>query len=259
MANSKLKTCKHCGAEIAKSAKVCPQCGGKNAKPIFLRPWFIILVVVIIIIIAAGGKGSKSNETQQIGTVSQTPSTGAADSSTKTGTSEKTEKNEKTNESTPEPKSIYSVGDILQDGNVQIVYAASGDYISDNQFLQPKDGYKYIFLKLAFINTGKQDTSISFYSFDAYADGYSVDMFYGGEDSLSATLSAGRSTMGYIYFEVPVDAQEIEIEYTPNVFMDKKIKFVFEGDQDSGYVLEANKSRTDGALQVGETYENSSL
>ena len=31
----KLTTCKSCGEEIAKSAKTCPKCGGKNKKPIF--------------------------------------------------------------------------------------------------------------------------------------------------------------------------------------------------------------------------------
>ena len=77
MANSKMKTCRHCGAEIAKSAKVCPNCGGKNAKPIFLRWWFIALVVIIIIGAIGGSGGSKSNGTQQIGTVGQA-STGTA-------------------------------------------------------------------------------------------------------------------------------------------------------------------------------------
>ena len=46
---SKMVTCKHCGTEIAASAKVCPKCGGKNKKPIYKRPWFIALIVIIII------------------------------------------------------------------------------------------------------------------------------------------------------------------------------------------------------------------
>ena len=67
----KLKTCKHCGAQIAKNAKFCPNCGGKNKKPIFLRWWFFVLVILVIIV-ALGGKGSsKSSETQQAGTSSQ--------------------------------------------------------------------------------------------------------------------------------------------------------------------------------------------
>jgi len=49
MAKNKMKICKHCGAEIAKSAKVCPQCGGKNKKPIFKRVWFWILVILLVL------------------------------------------------------------------------------------------------------------------------------------------------------------------------------------------------------------------
>lgn len=256
MANSKMKTCRHCGAEIAKSAKVCPNCGGKNAKPIFLRWWFIALVGIILIgAIGGGSSGSKSGgtqQTQQIGTVGQASAAAAPQSEPKAS-------EPKASEPTPEPKTVYHVGDILQDGNSQIVYVSSGDYTSDNQFMQPKEGNKYIFLKFAFINAGKADTSISSYSFEAYADGYHVDMFYGGDDDLSATLSAGRATTGLIYFEVPADAQEIEVEYTPNVFLDRKIKFIYEGNLDSGFELEPNSARTEGALNVGETYENSSL
>ena len=33
---SKMIKCKHCGQEIAKSAKVCPSCGGKNKKPFYV-------------------------------------------------------------------------------------------------------------------------------------------------------------------------------------------------------------------------------
>lgn len=136
---------------------------------------------------------------------------------------------------------------------------ASGEHVEDNQFLQPKDGNKYVFLELAFINTSKSDKSISMYSFDGYADGYAVEMYYGGDEDLSATLSPGRSTSGYLYFEVPVDAQEIEIEYTPNFFLSDKITFAFDGEADSGYVLEANTSRSDGALSVGESVQGSNV
>ena len=60
---SKLVTCKHCGEEIAAGAKVCPKCGGKNKKPIYKRPWFIILIVLIVIgaIGSAGGNDNQSD------------------------------------------------------------------------------------------------------------------------------------------------------------------------------------------------------
>ena len=158
-------------------------------------------------------------------------------------------------ESTEDVQTVYHVGDELNDGGLRIVYMASGEHIEDNEFLQPEEGHKYVYIKLAFINESDSDKSVSMYSFDAYADGYAVDMYYGGDEELSATLSAGRSTQGYLYFEVPVDAEEIEVEYTTNFFFSDKITFAYDGEADSGYVLESNAERTKGAVQVGETVE----
>ena len=59
---SKMKICKHCGAEIAASAKVCPNCGGKNPKPIFKRVWFWILIAIVVIgICGVAGSGGDSD------------------------------------------------------------------------------------------------------------------------------------------------------------------------------------------------------
>ena len=60
MSSNKMNVCKHCGAEIAVNAKSCPQCGGKNKKPIYKRGWFIALCVIVVIaaVSSAGGEGS---------------------------------------------------------------------------------------------------------------------------------------------------------------------------------------------------------
>lgn len=63
---SKTTICKHCGAEIATSAKACPKCGGKNKKPIYKRVWFWILIVALvifaIIILGSGNSYKKSDD-----------------------------------------------------------------------------------------------------------------------------------------------------------------------------------------------------
>ena len=71
MAN-KLTNCPVCGAEMAANAKVCPQCGAKNKKPIYKKWWFwvIILFVVFGIIGATGGGESDSADTP-VGTTEQ--------------------------------------------------------------------------------------------------------------------------------------------------------------------------------------------
>lgn len=66
---TKLVICKDCGAQISKSAKVCPQCGAKR-KPSGWRVFFgiILLFVGISIFVGAigGNSGSAKNEEQGI-------------------------------------------------------------------------------------------------------------------------------------------------------------------------------------------------
>lgn len=209
---------------------------------------------------SAAEPANKTTE-QASGTSREEPEKGTdSETTTEETTEEVTTTESTTEEATAEIKDIYEVGDILMDGDMKIVYKASGEYHSDNEYIQPADGNKYVFFEFAFINQGKSDDSISSFSFDAYADGYVAEAFYGADDDLSATLSAGRATTGRIYFEVPADAEEVEAEYTPNaLFSSKKIKFRYEGDKDSGYVLEKNTARSEGAYGVGEVYESKSL
>ena len=159
-----------------------------------------------------------------------------------------------------EIQDAYYVGDTLLDGELQIVYTASGVYTDYSEYNPPEDGYQYIYLEFACENTSESDDdSITYYSFECYADGYSVDAYYPDDNNLSATLSPGRTTTGRVYFEVPAAAQEVEVEYSPNLLDEEKITFVYEGEADSGYVVEANTTATEGAYSVGDVIEADGL
>lgn len=45
----KKKVCKHCGEPMVKSAKICPNCGGKNPVPFFSR-WYVWAIIAILVI-----------------------------------------------------------------------------------------------------------------------------------------------------------------------------------------------------------------
>lgn len=64
---SKMIKCRTCGTDIAKNAKSCPSCGGKNKKPIFKRWWFILIAVIVIIAALAsnGNKDKKADTTKE--------------------------------------------------------------------------------------------------------------------------------------------------------------------------------------------------
>lgn len=205
----------------------------------------IIVVAFIVLGVVFGSGGSKKE--QKVGEVSQNES-----SSNESATDESKEE--------IEVKEFYNVGDILEEGNQRIVYVASGDYIEENEYSQPAEGNKYIFFKFSFENiSSNSDTAISFYDFECYADGYVTEMHYNDDESLSSTLSPGRSTQGTLIFEVPETASDIELEYNSNYWTDDKIKFVYEDNKDSGYVIEKNTTRSESALSVGQFIETDSL
>ena len=258
---------------------------GKTKKKGGKVKWIVIILAVIVIfsMFSCGSEEDSSSTATKVGTVSDTDTNAEESSGDETeeeeeaaesaGESSEEESAEETaveetaveeaaeeNAETQEEQTVFYVGDILEDGDLRIVYMASGVYTGYSEYFEPEEGYQYIYLQFYFENIGESgDESASMYSFECYADGYSVDMYYGMDEELSATLSPGRSTTGYVSFEVPADAEEIEVEYTTNYFTSDKIVFVYQGEEDSGYVPEANTAASEDAFAVGDIVETSTL
>ena len=71
----KLVKCKVCGAEIASNAKVCPQCGAKNKKPIYKKWWFYVLILAVLVGIISSAGTKTQTVTGGTGTTSGTAGT----------------------------------------------------------------------------------------------------------------------------------------------------------------------------------------
>jgi hypothetical protein len=102
------------------------------------------------------------------------------------------------------------------------------DFTDYSEYLGPADGYKVVMLKFEVenINDENDELYVSSLSFNAYADGVAVDSFYGASDEyndLSATIGKGKKAIGYVFYEVPVDTQEITIEYNADFWTDGNI------------------------------------
>lgn len=119
-----------------------------------------------------------------------------------------------------------AVGDVLTTSNLEITYNESGEYKGYSQFLAPADGKKIIYIDLTAKNIGESDAYISYFEFSCYADDAAAESYYGADDGISATLSSGRSTSGRVYFEVPKDAENIEIEYETDYWDNQKAIFI---------------------------------
>lgn len=211
---------------------------------------FIILCVSVFSVFAIGSGSADAGTTD-----GNTSSAAIVDENSTLEVEESEEKESVVEEIA---KTEYYVGDTLSVDGLEITYIGSSNYVSDNEFVQPADGNKYIRLAFHVDNKSGSDRMVSVYEFVCYADGYECQATY-QDDDLSATLSDGRSTDGAVYFEIPTDAQEVEVEYEIDWISSEKVKFIFEGDKDSGLVFEKDSTAAEDAFHVGDIIETNNL
>ena len=212
------KFCPKCGAEITDpKARNCSNCGVKIKKPLYKKWWFWVIIGLVVVIIIGAGSGDSEDVTD-----TSTSSVTTDNTSTTTDNTSTT-----TNSSNSTSSNVYNVGETLTANGVKITFQSCEEWTGYDDYLGPKDGYKVIRAYFVIENASNTDRTVGSYDFDCYADGVAVDSYYYGDDTLTPiqTISAGRKVQGYIYFEVPSNASDIEIEYETSFWTDKKAIF----------------------------------
>ena len=119
-----------------------------------------------------------------------------------------------------------NVGDVLTTESVKITYVSCDEYKGYSEYTKPKDGNTIYKLSFSVENTGTSDRFVSSLDFKCYADNTAADDYIYADDILSATVSAGRSAKGSVYFEVPKSAEKVEVEYETDFWTSGKAIFV---------------------------------
>lgn len=199
----KITKCKTCGADIAKSAKVCPACGAKQKKPV------VLIVIAVFIGIGIIGAALGGNSPEKVGTTVQNPGDGAT-------TTQQTE---------------FAVGDVVSTNNIEVTFV-SCEQSSGKGFYTPDSGNVFLFCEFSIENKSSKDISISsIMSFEAYVDDYSTNMsmtgtLAAGKGQMDGTVASGKKLSGVIGYEVPADWQTLEIRFTPDFWSGKDITFI---------------------------------
>ena len=144
----------------------------------------------------------------------------------KTSTVEEQDVEEEKKETKQKKDLVVTVGKTLKTDNLKIDYLSNGEYTEYSQYSAPKSGYKIIYIDLKVENIGDEDEYVSYYDFKCYADDEAMEEYYSADDEINATISAGRSASGKAYFEVPINATEIEIEFEIDFLEGEKAIFI---------------------------------
>ena len=120
----------------------------------------------------------------------------------------------------------FSIGETFLGDGLNITLQNVEDWNSDNRFMTPKDGYKFIRTYFILENTGNSSILLRPYDFDCYADNSKMERASFSDNAMKSTnISEGRELQGYIYYEVPVNCQSIEIEYSSVWWDTEKVIF----------------------------------
>ena len=217
MTKSETKTCKYCQSEIAKKAKVCPNCRKKQGG---IGKWIVIGIIVFLLFGAMGSSGESGSEDTNSQTAVKTGEVTESDVTDNTK-----EENSDSNE-TEEVENEFTVGDVVETEYLKISFLSAEPYTDPDGYSKPAEGKEYYRVEFEFENIGDTDQSVGSFEFVCYANGYAVDETWVGDDMLSATISPGKKAKGAIYYEIPVDATEITLEYETNFWTEDKIVFV---------------------------------
>ena len=203
----KLVKCKSCGAEIAKSAKSCPQCGAQQKSTGKIIAIVIVIFILIGVIATIFGGSDKPTLVEQNGSSSGS--------------------NHGNNSQT-----IYNVGDTvsLNDVNVTLVNVSEN---SGGNYMTPSSGKVFVVCEFEIENNSEKDIAVSsMMSFEAYIDDYSTAMNLSAmlstdNTQLDGTIGPGKKMNGVIGYEAPSDWTSIEISFTPDFWAGPDITFTY--------------------------------
>lgn len=231
-----MTVCPKCGTQY--EGNFCPNgCNSANfaqqnaAKPPkksnkALKVILIILAVVVGIgilgsVLSKNDTESGSNSPTSDSEISSTVQNNESSTPAQTSNTVATEPADTSN------NNVYNVGDTLDANGFKITFVKAEKWESDNQFITPENGKIFIRAYFTAENTSSTDRGIGSSDFECYADGSKMSQSYYGDEELDVytSISSGRKTEGYIYFEVTQNAQDIEIEYETSWWTGKKAIF----------------------------------
>ena len=104
---------------------------------------------------------------------------------------------------------IVQVGQTVTLKDLDVTYLEYISNFTTDKYFPANEGYRVIALSFDFANNSSEDR---FFWFTCYANDYEMEDYMFAENAVNMTsVNAGRRAAGWVYFQVPVDATDIEV------------------------------------------------
>ena len=179
----------------------------------------VIAAIIVVIIIASSGSSSSDdkNKVESVNGASQTQSVNG-----------KSDDNKSYDNTASKDQKITAGHAITIDNELKISYLkCDTNFKKYSKYATVGKGKKVISATFKIENVSDTDQYIDI--INCYADDKKCDSFYSVEDyddPFLDSISAGRSIEGTVYFEVPSNAKDVELEFENNVWTNDKVVFV---------------------------------
>ena len=207
-----MKQCKYCKTEIDSKAKVCPNCRKKQGGKLK----FIVIALVAVVIIGAIASGGETDEVKKVN-------------------GDTTQSENSTNTSKPdsnESSTDFKIGETAEYKNIQVTLLNVTESKGSDIF-KPDNGNIFVQCEFEITNNSDSDLAVSsVMCFNTYVDGYSTTQSISAladnsGNQLDGTVAPGKKMKGVIAYEESKDWKEIELQFTPSVWSDKKMVFKY--------------------------------
>lgn len=122
---------------------------------------------------------------------------------------------------------IFAVGEQVKLGDYILIVNSAESCISDNEFMQPESGKRFVVADISQENTGSEPRSYNLWNFTLQDDkNYSYQTAFANckEPSFgSGTLQPAMKTRGYITFEIPQGNNPAKLIFSPDWWGTKQI------------------------------------
>ena len=182
----------------------------KTKKPLHKKWWvWVLLIIVIFVFIGSLGGGKKEGE--KIGMVNT--------SSTATTTA-----------STAQSSSVvldsYNLGDLVKVDKFEFSVLSVKETKSDNPYIKPKEGNKYMTVELQIKNNGDTkevvSTLMNFYLKNSDGE-KGTQALMTGDKSVDGELLKGDKIKGTITYEISKNSSGLKFYYNPSFLFGKSI------------------------------------